>query len=86
MVDVCTLHGIMQKQMIEKNKSMNLNLERDIRKEETCFRNYRQNELRQEKSVKSGQKTSRSVVTNSSSGGLLKITTSNGKSIGGIPP
>ena len=85
-MDVCTLHGIMQKQMIEKNKSMNLNLERDIRKEETCFRNYRQNELRQEKSVKSGQKTSRSVVTNSSSGGLLKITTSNGKSIGGIPP
>ena len=69
---------------------MNLNLERErereIMKEETCVRNCRQNESSQEISVKSGQKTSRSVVTNSSSGGLLKITTSKGKSIGGIPP
>ena len=52
-------------------------------KEET---NCRQNESSQEISVKPGQKTSCSVVTNSSSGGLLKITTSKVKSIGGIPP
>ena len=82
---------VLQKQIIEQYyKSMNLNLERErereIMKEEPCFRNCRQNESSEEISVKSGQKTNRSVVTNSSSGGLLKITTSKGKSIGGIPP
>ena len=81
---------VLQKEIIEQyyKSIMNLNLEREleIMKEEPCFRNCRQNESSQEISVKSGQKTSRSVVTNLSSGGLLKITTSKGKSIGEIPP
>ena len=81
-----TSHDIMQNQMIEQYKSMNLDLERDIIKEETHFMNFRQNESSQEISVKPGQKTSLSVFTNSSSGGILRITNSNGELIRGIPP